>query len=96
MLLRFLAVCADDELAEELVDDAILPALARMAVAAGAQQAPPAPTMRGAYLGVLRALELSLAAGLPERSDDALATETEREWARAGDSLGISRDWCGH
>lgn len=95
VLLRFLAVCDDDALAEELVDDAILPALARMAVAAG-RDAGGAESVRGAYLGVLRALALSLEAGRPERVVDPLTDEAEREWARDRDSLGISRDWCGH
>lgn len=95
VLLRFLTVCEDDELAEELVDDAILPALARMAVAAGR---PPTEevSIRGAYIGVLRALELTLSDGRPERVVDPLDREAEREWLRDRDSLGIDRQRCGH
>ena len=96
VLLRFLAVSDDEELVDELVDDAILPALARMAIAAGPTPAGAPATLRDAYLGVVRALALSLGAGRPERAVDPLTAETEREWARSGDSLGISRDWCGH
>jgi nitrate reductase assembly molybdenum cofactor insertion protein NarJ len=94
VLLRFLAVCDDETLASELVDDAILPALRRMAIAAGT--ADEHASIRGAYLGVLRALELSLGAGRPEPAEGPAGDETEREWLRAGDSLGIDRDWCGH
>lgn len=98
VLLRFLAVCEDEELSDELVDDAFLPALARMAVAAGPDAAASrsaAATVRDAYLGVLRALELTLAAGRPA-GPDAMELETEREWVRSGDSLGIDRTSCGH
>lgn len=94
VLLRFLAVCDDETLASELVDDAILPALRRMAIAAGA--ADERESLRGAYLGVLRALELSLLDGRPEQASDPASAETERQWLRAGDSLGIDRDRCGH
>ena len=95
VLLRFLAVCVDETLADELVDDAILPALARIGNLqnAGAERA---GSLRDAYLGVLSALELSLRAGRPVQTADMFAVETEREWARDRDSLGIDRDWCGH
>ena len=95
VLLRFLAVCMDETLADELVDDAILPALARIGNLqdAGAERA---GSLRDAYLGVLSALELSLRAGRPVQTADMFAVETEREWARDRDSLGIDRDWCGH
>ncbi len=95
VLLRFLAVCADETLADELVDDAILPSLARIASLPGVSTAGPG-SPRGAYLGVLSALELSLRAGRPERAADPLTVESEREWTRDRDSLGIDRDWCGH
>lgn len=96
VLLRFLAVCDDDTLAGELVDDAVLPALARMVTRSGAVSTDPSARVRNAYLGVLRALELALGAGRPGRTADPLMEETEREWARDRDSLGIDRDWCGH
>lgn len=96
VLLRFLSVCSDDELSDELVDDAILPALARMTLL-GAEGEERASTGRNAWLGVLRALELSLAADRPPRSElDQQEVEAEREWARAQDSLGIERIRCGH
>lgn len=98
VLLRFLAVCEDEELSDELVDDALLPALAKMAVAAGPDAAAAekaAATVRDAYLGVLHALELSLAADRPA-VPDVMELETEREWVRSGDSLGIDRTSCGH
>jgi nitrate reductase assembly molybdenum cofactor insertion protein NarJ len=95
VLLRFLSVCDDDILAEELISDAILPALSRMAVSAKGDAAR-SNEGRDAYLGVVRALECVLADG----RDDALAgqvePEIEREWLRDRDSLGIDRDWCGH
>ena len=94
VLLGFLGVCDDETLASELVDDAILPALRRMAIASGT--ADERASIRGAYLGVLRALELSLGAGRPEPAEDPADDETEREWLRDRDSLGIDRDWCGH
>jgi nitrate reductase assembly molybdenum cofactor insertion protein NarJ len=93
VLLRFLAVCDDEGLAEELVDDAIRPALARMGLAAGPGGAASA---RDAYVGLLRALELALGAGRAPLAADPAVAETEREWVRDRDSLGISRDWCGH
>jgi nitrate reductase assembly molybdenum cofactor insertion protein NarJ len=95
VLLRFLSVCADETLADELVDDAILPALARIRTLEGAGSGDPG-SLRSAYVGVLSALELSLRAGRPERAADPLAVESEREWVRDRDSLGIDRDWCGH
>ena len=95
VLLQFLAVCADETLADELVDDAILPALSRIRNLRGAGTSNPG-SLRDAYLEVLSALELSLRAGRPEQAADPLAVESEREWMRDRDSLGIDRDWCGH
>jgi nitrate reductase assembly molybdenum cofactor insertion protein NarJ len=95
LLLRFLAVCTDETLADELVDDAILPALSRIRNLQRAGTSSPG-SLRDAYLEVLSALELSLRAGRPEREDDPLAAESEREWMRDRDSLGIDRNWCGH
>jgi nitrate reductase assembly molybdenum cofactor insertion protein NarJ len=95
VLLRFLSVCADDTLAEELIADAILPALARMAVAAQGD-ADAAGLHRDAYLGVLRALEVLMRRGREAAVIDRFEQEIEREWLRDRDSLGISRDWCGH
>lgn len=92
VLLRFLAVCPDETVSDELVDDAILPALRRIGILTGDR--PAEATLRGAYLGLLRALELSLAAGRPERGGDPVELEVEREWARDRDSLGIERDGC--
>ena len=92
VLLRFLAVCSDETASDELVDDAILPALRRIGVLTGDR--PAGATLRGAYLGLLRALEASLAAGRPERAADSLELEVEREWVRDRDSLGIDRDRC--
>lgn len=94
VLLRFLAVCPDETLAGELVDDAILPALTKMRPLRDTPSAAE-PTPRTAYLGVLTALELSLRAGRPT-SDDPVADELEREWLRDRDSLGIDRDWNRH
>ncbi len=92
VLLRFLAQCDDEEQAGELVDEAILPALTRMdALTAAATAEGPTP-VRDAYLGVLRALTLSLAAGRPALTIDPITAELEREWARNRDSLGIDRD----
>ena len=95
VLLRFLAVCTDETLADELVDDAILPALASIGRLREVTSTNPG-SLRGAYLGVLTALELSLGADRPERPVDLPAVETEREWIRDSDSLGIDRQWCGH
>ena len=95
VLLRFLAVCTDETLADELVDDAILPALARIGSLQRAGTSNPG-SLRDAYLEVLSALELSLGAGRPVQTADTSGLETEREWARDRDSLGIDRNWCGH
>ena len=95
VLLRFLAVCTDETLADELVDDAILPALARIGSLQRTGTSNPG-SLRTAYLEVLSALELSLGAGRPAQTADTFALETEREWVRDSDSLGIDRDWCGH
>jgi nitrate reductase assembly molybdenum cofactor insertion protein NarJ len=92
VLLRFLAVCRDETVSDELVDDAILPALRRVAVLTG--ERPAEGTLRGAYLGLLRALVASLAAGRPERAPDPVRLEVEREWTRDRDSLGIDRAGC--
>ena len=94
VLLRFLAVCRDETLADELVDDAILPALARSRPLRNVTASEPR-SLRAAYLGVLTALELSLGADRPGQAD-AVAVEVEREWTRDRDSLGIDRDWCGY
>lgn len=93
VLLRFLAASSDETLAGELVDDAILPALARMRPLR--ERATDPGSVRSAYLGVLTALELALRAGRPP-SGDATADELEREWLRDRDSLGIDRDWNRH
>ena len=96
VLLRFLEVCGDEALADELVDDAILPALDRIALLPGAPAAGEPPTLRGAYLGALAALALALRAGRPAAPPASELVEAEREWLRDRDSLGIERDWCGH
>lgn len=93
VLLRFLTVCSDDILAGELVDDAILPGLARMRPLRDTRSEP--GSLRTAYLDVLSALELALGTGRPPRDEPAMV-ELEREWARDRDSLGIDRDWCRH
>jgi nitrate reductase assembly molybdenum cofactor insertion protein NarJ len=94
VLLRFLAGRCDDDLADEIVADAMLPALARMALAATSGGA--TTEVRDAYLGILRALELVLRADCPQASEQAPEElELEREWMRNKDSLGIDRDWCG-
>lgn len=96
VLLRFLVTCEDEVLAGELVDEAIVPALTRMdALTAAATAEGPTP-VRDAYLGVLRALLLSLAAGRSLPAADPITNELEREWARNRDSLGIDRDSCRH
>ena len=59
VLLRFLAVCDDADLATELLDEAIVPALDGM-IGPGAGPAEPT-SGRGRYLQVLRALALVLA-----------------------------------
>ncbi len=90
VLLRFLAECTDDTLADEIVDDAILAALRKMRplrdAGPGAE-----PTRRSAYLSVLTALELALGSGRAT-ADDSVDVELEREWLRDRDSLGIDRD----
>ena len=91
VLLRFLPECEDAELAEELVDDAMLPALAKMLV--GDDRG---GSLRGGYRRVLRALELTLRGLRPEAEPDPGEVESEREWLRPGDSLGIERDGHGH
>lgn len=95
VLLSFLAVCEDGELAAELVDDAILPALTRISALPGAP-ALDAPLSPGtAYRSVVVALELALRAARPGATPDAVTLEAEREWLRDRDSLGIDRATCG-
>jgi nitrate reductase delta subunit len=93
VLLRFLAVCPDEELGAELVDDAILPALETML---GPSDPAEAPTPRNLYRGVVKALALALAAGRPAREADEEAEAAARAWERHGDSLGIDRERCSH
>jgi len=61
LLLRFLAVCADETLADELVDDAILPALSRIRNlrGAGGSRRCPAVDRRAARRGDARRLPSS-------------------------------------
>ncbi len=54
VILRFLCACPDAGLAEEIVTEALVPALRRMVGDEGGLD--PAPTGKGAYLAVLRAL----------------------------------------
>lgn len=95
VLLRFLAICEDDELAEDIITDAILPSLRLMGVAAQGD-ADAGNALRDAHLGVLRALELVLGRGREVTMVTPEERELEREWLRDGDSLGITRDRCGH
>lgn len=88
-VLRFVATCDDDELVAETVDEALLPALARMIGTVG--RAEPV-NGRQRYQQVVNALSLALQARRPAFAFD----ETEMAWTRAGDSLGITRDTCGH
>jgi len=60
VLLRFAAACPDDELVDELVDDAIVPALERMTGGAGEIEGP--QSGRRVYLRALLALRLALQA----------------------------------
>ena len=92
VLLRFLPVCEDAELAEELVDHAMLPALAKMLVGDDDRGG----SLRGGYRRVLRALELTLRGLRPEAEPDPSTVEAEREWLRPGDSLGIERNGHRH
>ena len=89
ILLRFVAMCDDDELVAETVDEALLPALARMRGTIG--DAEPV-NGRQRYQQVVSALALALGARRPPVVYD----ESAMEWSRPGDSLGISRDTCGH
>ena len=89
ILLRFVAVCDDEELVAETVDEALLPALARMLGTVGGAEP---VNGRQRYQQVLTALALALRARRPEVAFD----ESELAWSRPGDSLGISRDTCGH
>lgn len=88
-ILRFVATCDDDELVAETVDEALLPALARMLGTVGSVEP---VNGRQRYQQVLAALALSLRARRPAVALD----EIELAWSRPGDSLGISRDTCGH
>jgi nitrate reductase delta subunit len=94
VLLSFLAVCVDEQLVGELVDDAILPALARVAALPGGPQEGRELEPETAYRTVLRALEFALRAARPDAAADPLTLEAEREWTRDRDSLGIDRAWC--
>ena len=89
VLLRFVAMCDDEELVAETVDEALLPALARMRGTIG--DAEPV-NGRQRYQQVVSALALALGARRPAVVFD----EIEMAWSRPGDSLGISRDTCGH
>ncbi|MCZ7588476.1 MAG: molecular chaperone TorD family protein [Gaiella sp.] len=95
VLLSFLAVCDDEELAGELLDDAILPALARISALPGGPRAEGPLEPQTAYRTVLGALELALRAARPHAVVDPLELESEREWMRDRDSLGIDRATCG-
>jgi len=95
VLLSFLAVCDDEELAGELLDDAILPALARISALPGGPRAEGPLELATAYRTVLAALELALRAARPHVVVDPLTLEAEREWMRDRDSLGIDRAGCG-
>lgn len=88
-ILRFVAMCDDEELVAETVDEALLPALARMRGTIG--DAEPV-NGRQRYQQVVSALALALEARRPGVVFD----EIEMAWSRPGDSLGISRDTCGH
>lgn len=92
VLLRFLTVCGDAELAAELVDDALIPGIARML----ASVPDGLPDGRSAYCDTVRALGLVLAACRPERIVDERAELEAQHWQRPGDSLGIERDGCNH
>ena len=89
VVLRFVAACDDDELVAETVDEALLPSLARMMGTVGSAEP---VNGRQRYQQVVNALALALQARRPEVVFD----ETEMAWSRPGDSLGISRDTCGH
>ena len=89
VVLRFVATCDDDELVAETVDEALLPALARMLGTVGSAEP---VNGRQRYQQVLHALALALRARRPAVAFD----EIEMAWTRPGDSLGISRDTCGH
>jgi nitrate reductase delta subunit len=89
ILLRFVASCDDDELVAETVDEALLPALARMLGTVGSAEP---VNGRQRYQQVLNALALALRVRRPDVAYD----EIEMAWSRPGDSLGISRDTCGH
>ena len=67
----------------------MLPALARMLGTVGSDEP---VNGRQRYQQVLNALALALQARRPAVAFD----ETEMAWSRPGDSLGISRDTCGH
>lgn len=89
VVLRFVATCDDDDLVAETVDEALLPALARMLGTVGSAEP---VNGRQRYQQVLAALDLALRARRPAVVYD----EAEMAWTRPGDSLGISRDACGH
>lgn len=89
LVLRFLATCDDDELVTETIDEAVLPALARMVGTVGTDEP---VNGRQRYQQLVQALALALHVRRPAVSFDDL----EVAWTRPGDSLGISRDTCGH
>ena len=89
VVLRFVAMCDDDVLVAETVDEALLPALARMMGTVGSAEP---VNGRQRYQQVVNALALALQARRPAITFD----EIEMAWSRPGDSLGISRDTCGH
>lgn len=88
-VLRFVATCDDDALVAETVDEALLPALARMIGTVGNAQP---VNGRQRYQQVVGALSLALQASRPA----VVLDEAELAWSRAGDSLGIERETCGH
>jgi nitrate reductase assembly molybdenum cofactor insertion protein NarJ len=89
IVLRFLATCEDEELVAETLDEAVLPALARMMGTVGSDEP---VNGRQRYQQVITALALALQTRRPALTFD----DDEMAWSRPGDSLGISRDTCGH
>lgn len=86
-VLTFTGTCGDDALVAETLDEGILPAIARM-LASLPDERPEDGRRR--YQDLLGAVGSALGARRPVVELD----EAELEWARAGDSLGISRDTC--
>lgn len=87
-VLRFLASCDDEQLVAETIDEALLPALARMIGTVGSAEPVDG---RHCYQQVIGALSLALQARRPAL----VFEESEMAWSRPGDSLGITRDSCG-